>query len=244
MQPISYALTLALTLACGSGCDGTHPPQTAADPGGNGAHSSTTSTTVPTARRRPHLPRTIPLRRTSTTGKSSTSTTATTATTTTTTTISEPPPAPSATNCGYSEAQIQESFLKLVNQVRATGYVCGGNEYAATRALAWDVRLATAASEHSDDLAKNKFMSHIGSDRSSPSDRMRNAGYNWTAAGENIASGFITIESVMQGWLDSPEHCEAIMTQEFRDIGVACTRGSVAGHNPNHRYWTMDFGRR
>lgn len=100
-----------------------------------------------------------------------------------------------------------------------------------------DSRLVQAARRHSQDMANNNFFSHYGSDGSSPFDRIRDAGYSFRTAGETIAGGYISPESAVNGWMNSPGH-RAILLGNYDDIGV----GYVYKANSTYRYyWTADF---
>jgi uncharacterized protein YkwD len=43
--------------------------------------------------------------------------------------------------------------------------------------------------------------------------------------GENIAYGPKSADEVVQGWLDSPGHCENIMDPRFAEMGIAFAAG-------------------
>ncbi len=96
-------------------------------------------------------------------------------------------------------------------------------------------QLTAAAQAHSEDMARHNFMSHTGSDGSSPFDRMRRYGYNFRWAGENVASGYSSPQDVMRGWMNSSGHRANILNPNFRDIGI----GYALGNRP---YWTQTFG--
>jgi uncharacterized protein YkwD len=65
-------------------------------------------------------------------------------------------------------------------------------------------------------------------------ERISNTGYSWSYIGENIAQGYTSPESVVQGWMDSDGHCSNIMAADFEEIGV--------GYMGRDNYWTQDFG--
>ena len=96
-------------------------------------------------------------------------------------------------------------------------------------------QLMAAAQAHSNDMARHNFMSHTGSDGSSPFDRMKRYGYNFRWAGENVASGYSSPQDVMRGWMNSSGHRANILNRNFRDIGIGYARG-------NRPYWTQKFG--
>ncbi|WP_050434421.1 CAP domain-containing protein [Chondromyces crocatus] len=140
-----------------------------------------------------------------------------------------------------SYTTFENRVLTLVNQRRAAGAVCGGTPYPAATALALNENLRCAARKHSKDMGTNNFMSHTGSNGSSPWTRMKNAGYNYKNAAENIAAGQSTPETVVNGWMASPDHCKNIMNGALRDLGVGYHNASTSTYK---HYWTQAFGSR
>ncbi|MEJ2288215.1 MAG: CAP domain-containing protein [Deinococcales bacterium] len=124
------------------------------------------------------------------------------------------------------------TLLGLVNQARSSARSCGTTPYGAAPPLALDGRLTRAAQLHSQDMETNDFFSHTGSNGSSLGQRLEAQGYAYSWAGEDIAYGFTSPETVMAAWLKSPGHCANIMNSHFTDLGTG-----VAG-----TYWTLDFG--
>ena len=145
-----------------------------------------------------------------------------------------PPPAEAA-------GAVAIRVLQLVNQARERGRICGTSRFAAAKPLALNDTLSRAALAHAADMAQYSHFSHEGRDGSSHAVRMTRAGYDWKAAGENIAAGQATPESVVDGWLKSPHHCANMMAPEFREMGIAyyVNRTSQAGI-----YWVQLFGAR
>jgi uncharacterized protein YkwD len=120
------------------------------------------------------------------------------------------------------------------------------NSYRAQNGLAplqLNLKLSSAAQAHSEDMALRDYFSHTGSNGSSSSDRVLNAGYNYSYVGENIAAGYTTPEEVVQGWINSPGHRANILNANFKEIGIGYYHlehdtGSI---NYNY-YWTQEFG--
>jgi uncharacterized protein YkwD len=100
--------------------------------------------------------------------------------------------------------------------------------------LTLNAKLSKAAQDHSADMASHQNMSHTGSDGSDPGQRITNAGYTWSAYGENVAFGYSTPEAVMAGWMSSPGHKRNILDCGFKEIGVGLAQPGS--------YWTQDFG--
>ncbi|CAH0477467.1 unnamed protein product [Peronospora belbahrii] len=105
--------------------------------------------------------------------------------------------------------------------------------------LCLNKKLRHAALEHSRDMAKRRFMSHIGSDGSTLPSRVESAGYNWSHVAENVAAGQKTVAIVMASWMDSKHHRANILSVDARmfECGYAYSSNSKYKH-----YWTQDFG--
>lgn len=118
--------------------------------------------------------------------------------------------------------------------------------------LVANAKLTASAQRHSQDMALNNFFSHTGGDGSSVAARITATDYHWRTVGENIAAGYSSAESVVQGWMESAGHRANILNCAFEDIGIGyydqtndqpnvrLTDGSVSG--PFRHYWTQDFG--
>jgi len=125
----------------------------------------------------------------------------------------------------------QDELLNLVNQARSAGRTCGSTYYPPVDSLKWSSTVESASRIHSDDMYRNNFFSHTGSDGSSVGDRLERVSYNWSSYGENIAKGYTSEQSVIDAWLESPGHCANIMRSYFTEMGLS--RVGV--------YWTQDF---
>ncbi len=134
-------------------------------------------------------------------------------------------------------------MLDAVNAFRAQARTCGSRgSFPAVTPLTWRCELKSAALAHSRDMANNNFFDHIGSDGSSPSQRVTRAGYSWSTVGENIAAGIPLsgVSAVMQSWIDSAGHCANLMNASFTNFGAAKYSNSSSTYEV---YWTQVFGR-
>ena len=140
-------------------------------------------------------------------------------------------------------ADIRDDFLAAVNQARSVNQICGTTPYSPAAPVSWSDNLAMAAYLHSEDMVLNNFFSHTGSDGSSAGQRILRQGYPWRTYGENIAVGYPTVSSVIQGWLGSEGHCRNLMDPAFTEIGAGYAIGPFGG-NPTARFWTFDLADR
>ncbi len=121
----------------------------------------------------------------------------------------------------------EEQVLVLVNQVRA--------EYGLDP-VEWHDGAAAVALAHSKDMEDRNFFDHVNPDGQDPGDRLAEANVALSAWGENIASGYLTPESVMDGWMNSPGHRDIILTAGWTHLGVGITNPVNPGP-----YWTQNF---
>lgn len=135
------------------------------------------------------------------------------------------------------------SFLQAINKVRATPCTCANQSYPNPVApVAWSPKLEAAATAHSQDMQKNNFFSHTGSDGSSAGTRISRTGYAWSTWGENLSGGDRVMDDAIRGWLYSPYgHCEAIKSASFTEIGAGLVMGQPG--NAYVTYWTLDFAK-
>lgn len=117
--------------------------------------------------------------------------------------------------------------LSLVNAERAK---------AGCAALTSESHLVAAAQKHTDLQADQNTMSHQLPGEASMGDRVTAAGYRWRSVGENVAAGYPSAASVMDGWMNSPGHKANILNCDFEEIGVG-----LATSSSGTRYWTQVF---
>ncbi|MDQ3036291.1 MAG: CAP domain-containing protein [Myxococcota bacterium] len=132
---------------------------------------------------------------------------------------------------------LEAGVLEATNRVRAEGAVCDGVEQPPAPALERDELLEVSARLHSLDMIEQDYFEHESLDGRTPFDRMAAAGFMGPGPlGENIASGYSTVDEVMAGWMSSPGHCVNIMNPSYRVMGVGYAEGGSGTR------WTQNFG--
>lgn len=99
-----------------------------------------------------------------------------------------------------------------------------------------DTRLIEASRIHADDLAQAGIISHDGTDGSSHGDRAHRVGYNFTIAGENVATGQKSWDQVFKAWQDSPGHNENLLRPDVSEFGIALVYEPRTTYST---YWAM-----
>jgi uncharacterized protein YkwD len=134
-----------------------------------------------------------------------------------------------------------DAVLRLVNDARRRGGVCGKQRFAATPPLTWNDRLAATALAHSSDMAQHDYFDHVDRRGTGVAARAREHGYRWRVIGENIAAGQGSAQQVVAGWLASPGHCANILSPDFGEMGTAYALNPKAAMEI---YWTQVLGTR
>jgi uncharacterized protein YkwD len=104
------------------------------------------------------------------------------------------------------------------------------------RPLKLQPALTEAARAHSRDLAKWDRISHFGSDGSNPWDRVKRVGYSARLAAENVGTGQVTVEEVVNGWKASPGHNKNLLLPEAEHMGIALIQDSRTEFKT---FWTL-----
>lgn len=91
-------------------------------------------------------------------------------------------------------------------------------------ALNVDLDLMTAARLKSNDMLNRDYFAHYAFGLT-PWIFMKNAGYDFMFAGENLAMDFNTSEGAVKAWMASPKHRDNILNPDFQDIGVGVVSG-------------------
>lgn len=127
----------------------------------------------------------------------------------------------------YSTAELAAQAVALGNTERAA---------AGAGPLAVDPVLQAVAQAYAEIQAAQGFIGHTDLNGDTVDGRLNNAGYAWTAVGENLAYGPCTAEDVVQGWMNSEGHRTNLLRSVFTHTGLGVYRGG------EHRmYWVQVF---
>jgi uncharacterized protein YkwD len=103
--------------------------------------------------------------------------------------------------------------------------------------LTLNVVLTKVARAHSANMAKKGEMNHV-LDGKKPAERIKDAGYDYSWAGENIAMGEnVSVQKIFDEWMKSQGHRENILRKEYRELGVGIARA-----DDGKVYYSQEFG--
>ena len=134
------------------------------------------------------------------------------------------------------------------------GVAAGAILGTAVQPLVMNAFILQAARLHSQDMIDQDFFAHYSLDGKSPFDRMNDAGYQYSTAGENIAfigsTGFLDeVDTALQlhdnlfideGYPDRG-HRVNILNENFKEIGAGLGFGDYKGYTYSYMV-TCDFG--
>jgi uncharacterized protein YkwD len=70
--------------------------------------------------------------------------------------------------------------------------------------------------------------------------RITAVGFDWSLAGENIATGYQTPRQVVSAWMASADHCQNILNPSYASVGTGVNAHRLGPYGPST--WTQDFG--
>lgn len=92
-------------------------------------------------------------------------------------------------------------------------------------------QLSKAAEEKADYMFAHNFWAHHAPDGTTPWYFIKDVGYQYIYAGENLARGFSTSGEVVGAWMASPTHRQNILSSNYKDIGFAVKSGKLLGED-------------
>ena len=121
---------------------------------------------------------------------------------------------------GISSDISAQELLDLTNQKRAENGLAP---------LVLDGQLSAAAQQKGEHMFANNYWAHIAPDGTTPWYFIKNAGYEYLYAGENLARGFSTASGVVDAWMASPTHRDNMLSENYRDVGFSIQTGNLTG---------------
>lgn len=130
----------------------------------------------------------------------------------------------------FAIAAIVFAFPLFASDITADAVLAAMNSCRAQNGLPplhFDQRLNAAAEDRIHDMEDLGYWAHESPDGRSPFTWLKPHGYDFQAAGENLACGFDTTEVMVEGWMESPGHRANILSSEYADCGIAIIEGST-----------------
>ena len=97
--------------------------------------------------------------------------------------------------------------------------------------LSLNQNLVQAAALKGGDMLAKSYWAHTSPDGATPWTFIKQAGYSYIYAGENLARDFMDTGSVINAWMNSPSHRDNVLSSRYRDIGIAVIHGNFQGQD-------------
>jgi len=121
---------------------------------------------------------------------------------------------------GYATSINASELLSLSNQERINNGLSPLN---------LNSSLNSAAQAKANDMFSDNYWAHVAPDGTSPWSFILASGYQYTAAGENLAKDFSFSSGVVSGWMASPTHKANVLNSNYKDVGFAVVNGTLLG---------------
>lgn len=90
--------------------------------------------------------------------------------------------------------------------------------------------LNKAAEKKLKDMFEKSYWDHSGPNGETAWEFIKESGYAYALAGENLARGFSSSPEAVKAWMESPSHRANILNENFKEIGVAVGSGEIKGN--------------
>jgi hypothetical protein len=121
---------------------------------------------------------------------------------------------------GFMADIAPEAIVELTNQKRSESGVAP---------LKISDQLNEAARQKAGDMFAKNYWAHVSPSGTQPWTFIKNVGYSYLYAGENLARDFYNASGVVDAWMASPTHRDNVLNEKYQDIGVAVVDGVLLG---------------
>ena len=99
--------------------------------------------------------------------------------------------------------------------------------------LTLDPELSAAAQAKAQDMVIHNYWAHNSPAGQTPWNFITASGYQYQAAGENLAYGFSDASDTVKGWMNSPEHRANILSADYQNVGFGVAQSpNYQGQGP------------
>lgn len=121
---------------------------------------------------------------------------------------------------GFSSSITTEEIINATNQERAKSGLSP---------LSQNPLLTQAASAKAVDMLNTDYWAHISPSGVQPWAFIKNTGYSYRYAGENLGRDFANTNDLVNAWMTSASHRENILNSKYQEIGIAVVDGNLQG---------------
>lgn len=116
------------------------------------------------------------------------------------------------------------AYATNINRADLAAYANAARTSSGLGTLSQNNALDAAAQMKANDMIANNYWAHVSPSGVQPWYWFTAAGYDYTAAGENLAYGFATSENVITAWMNSAGH-RANLLGSYQEVGYGIASG-------------------
>jgi hypothetical protein len=123
-------------------------------------------------------------------------------------------------------------ILGFSSTISVDGVIAGTNAQRTKlglQSVTYNPVLSLAAEAKAKDMFEHQYWAHYSPAGKTPWDFMKNSGYRYVVAGENLARDFLDTDDMVSAWMNSPTHRDNLVNPRYQDIGVAVVNGTLNG---------------
>lgn len=124
---------------------------------------------------------------------------------------------PTSQVLSYALSMQSQTLLQDTNNERTQAHV---------PPLSENTQLDQAAQAKANDMASRNYWSHDTPDGNPPWVFVTDQNYAYQKLGENLATGFDTEQSTINGWMGSPHHKENLLDASYSQVGFGVARSA------------------
>lgn len=124
------------------------------------------------------------------------------------------------------------SILGYASNINSSQVIQQTNQIRRERGLAeltHNTLLSQAALAKAQNMFTDQYWAHTSPTGKEPWDFMKQSGYTYKVAGENLARDFDVTPNMMNAWMNSPTHKANIINPRYREIGISVIDGKLNG---------------
>ncbi|OMP68772.1 hypothetical protein BTO28_00160 [Domibacillus epiphyticus] len=124
-------------------------------------------------------------------------------------------PSPGRSEWVHIERGSEQQMYEITNVMRGRSGLSS---------LDWNPGAAMAAKNHSKDMFEAGYFDHESPQYGELEDRLERSGVEYGSAEENIAANYVDAAAAMEGWLNTQEHREIILSESYSSLGTGVYR--------------------
>lgn len=123
-------------------------------------------------------------------------------------------------NLAYLSDVTPDKLISLTNQTR---------QAQGLNPLIVNSKLTAAAKNKASDMLEKDYFAHTSPEGATPWKWIKEAGYSYIYAGENLAMDFVSAEAIHNAWMTSDTHKANILNPNYKEAGIVVLHGEFQG---------------